>query len=446
MFAAVPKASTVGQARALIVPHAGYPYSGKTAAAAYKLIGGEQFDAVVVISPSHRVFFKGAAVFDGDGYATPLGTVPIDKGLSKLLGQLHPAVYLSPMGHASGSTRGEHALEVQLPFLQVVLGKFRLVAIVMGDQEEDTINAVAEVLSAGLKDRNVLLVASTDLSHFYSIKKAERLDRAVRAAVEAYDPEGLIEVLESGRGEACGGGIVAAVLKASKRLFGGEIQIIDYTTSAEATGDADEVVGYMSAVIVAERRPEIAEESTPVRGPKQAFSLSAEQKQQLRQVALDSIRAQIADRSYVPPNVEGITEERGVFVTITMGGELRGCIGVVRARTPLPEAVAEMAAAAATDDPRFAPLSDDELEFISIEISVLSPLKRMHDFDRIVPGRDGLMIKLDLHSGLLLPQVATDNGWDAPTFLEQTCLKAGLPKNSYKDKRAEVYSFTADVF
>ncbi len=212
---------------------------------------GKQYDTVIVISPSHKVFFQGCSVFDGDGYSTPLGVVEIDKDFSEKIGTLLPSVYLSNMGHGAGEERGEHALELQLPFLQIVLGKFKLVAIVMGDQEESSINALSEVLATTVAGCNCLLVASTDLSHFHTEKQANRLDGEMRKAIESYDPELLIDKLERGKTEACGGGIVASVLKATKRLGGSRVEIFEYTTSGAVTGDFEEVVGYLSAVVIA---------------------------------------------------------------------------------------------------------------------------------------------------------------------------------------------------
>jgi hypothetical protein len=430
------------------VPHAGYPYSGRTAAKAYKLLEGESYDTVVVVSPSHRVFFKGSSVFDGAGYQTPLGVVEIDAELSKKIANIHPAVYFSNMGHAGGANRGEHALEVQLPFLQIVLGKFKLVAIVMGDQEEDSINSLGETLAAALKGTNTLMVASTDLSHFHSQKVAERLDSAVKEAIDSFDPDSLVETLEDGKGEACGGGIVAAVMKAARRIGGKRVQFLEYTTSGETTGDFNEVVGYLSAAILADKKVEVDKSvmgSAPARS-KQEFALTDDDRQHLLTIARESIGAQLRNRTYEPPARENLEVRRGVFVTIKLDGQLRGCIGLIKARQPIYEAVAEMAVAAAFEDPRFPQLTEDEYERLEYEISVLSRLERLHDFGDIKVGRDGLMIKLDMHSGLLLPQVATDYGWNSTEFLEQTCLKAGLPKNSYRDKHAEVYRFTADVF
>ena len=448
LYAEVEKTFVDGAPLALIVPHAGYPYSGHTAAKAYKLLEGERYDTVVVVSPSHRVFFKGSSVFQGGGYETPLGVVEVDRELSEKIASIHPSVYFSNMGHASGQARGEHALEVQLPFLQVVLGQFKLVAIVMGDQEEDSINALGETLAATLRDTNTLIIASTDLSHFHSQKRAERLDAAVQAAVEQFDPDQLMETLESGKGEACGGGIVAAVMKAARRLGANKVNSLEYMTSGQTTGDFEEVVGYLSAAIVGDK---VATRPDSVLGARAAlkkpdFSLNDKDKEMLLAIAREAIEAHIKDESYIPPIRENLEAQRGLFVTLKIDGQLRGCIGLIRSRDPLYKAVSEMAVAAAFEDPRFPPVTAVEFDRLEFDISVLSPLQRVRGFDDIEVGRDGLMIKLDLHSGLLLPQVATENGWNRTELLEQTCLKAGLPKNSYKNKQAEIYRFSADIF
>ncbi|RME28076.1 MAG: AmmeMemoRadiSam system protein A, partial [Candidatus Zixiibacteriota bacterium] len=396
---------------------------------------------------SHTVFFQGAAVFDGSAYQTPLGTVPVNTELARKLGSIHPAVFLSSQGHAVGAARGEHALEVQLPFLQVVLGEFTLIPVVMGEQEPETTRALGEALAAVLKGTNSLLVASTDLSHYHSEKVARTLDGAVRKAIESFDAEQVITTIEQGRGEACGGGPVAATLLAAKRLGGKGVKVIDYSTSGAVTGDLSEVVGYLSAIAygdvpAAARKPETERASAPVTGDE----LTDEDKQMLKRIAREAIFAHLDGRTYKPEDNERLRKEKGVFVTLTVAGELRGCIGLIKARMPLNEAVALMAVEAAFDDPRFPPMTREEIERAEIEISVLSPLERVHDLSKIKVGRDGLMIKLDMHSGLLLPQVAAEHGWSVTEFLEQTCLKAGLPRQAYKNKFAEIYKFTADVF
>ena len=448
LFAEVEKVPISGRPTAIIAPHAGYPYSGKTAAKAYKLLEGEEYDTVVIVSPSHTVFFKGSSVFSGDAYQTPLGNVEIDKELATRIASINPnSVYFSNMGHASGGARGEHALEVQLPFLQIVLGRFKLVAIVMGDQESDSIRALGETLAGILKDTNTLLVASTDLSHFHSEKAANRLDSAVRKAIEEYDPAELLETLESGKGEACGGGPVCAVMTAAKRMGAKEVKFLEYTTSGATTGDYEEVVGYLSAVITQERVRVLKPTIGARPATKQELEiLTDDDRLLLKKIARDAIAAKLDGKEYTPPSSERLDQKRGLFVTLTLDGDLRGCIGTIRARTPISEATAEMARAAAFDDPRFPELTREEFERIEYELSVLSSLERVRDFSDIVVGRDGLMIKLNMHTGLLLPQVAAEHGWNAIQFLEQTCLKAGISRNSYKDKHAEIYRFTADVF
>ena len=193
-------------------------YSGRTAARAYKQLEGQSYDVVVVIAPSHTVFFQGASVYSGGAYQTPIGVADIDRDLSEAIAGINPSVYLSNKGHTGGSVRGEHSLEVQLPFLQQVLGSFKLVAIVMGDQEEATCVGLGEVLASALEGKNSLIVASTDLSHFHPEKEARALDGNILKAIEKFNPEMLLSILSSGSGEACGGGPVAAM--AARRLGG----------------------------------------------------------------------------------------------------------------------------------------------------------------------------------------------------------------------------------
>jgi AmmeMemoRadiSam system protein A len=276
----------------------------------------------------------------------------------------------------------------------------------------------------------------------------------VRKAIEAYDVGELLNVFETGRGEACGGGPVAAVMSAARRLGSREIKFLEHTTSGEVTGDFSEVVGYLSAVMLMGEKAQTdlaekkrsAEAVGAIAAKKPDAKLPESAKQRLHQIAREAIAAYLEGRDYTPEPTPELDMTRGAFVTLKIGGQLRGCIGQIRAREKLYQLIASMAVAAAFDDPRFPRLTPDEYDRLEYEISVLTPLQRVKDISEIKVGRDGLMIKLDLHSGLLLPQVATEYGWDARTFVEQTCLKAGLPKESYKDKYAEIYRFAAEVF
>jgi len=446
-FSYAQKKALIGQVKALIVPHAGYMYSGQIAADAYKQIEGEVFESVVVIAPFHG-FFKGVTVYPGDAYETPLGVIPIDRELSEALASKHPSVYSSTVGHTGTGGRGEHSLEVQLPFLQLVLGKFNLVAMIMGDQEESTIRAAAEVLAAALKGKNVLMVASTDLSHFHSDKVARKLDKNFEDALASYDTNKIIHSVTSRNAEACGFGPTAAVVEATRRLGGEKVEIISYDTSGSVTGDFDEVVGYLSAVIVG-KKTEVKRK--PLMGmplPKKVEGYSAEEKELLKSVARHAVESKaLGEKFDLPSDVpHQLHEKRGVFVTLERKGDLRGCIGLVQARLPLIDAVYDMARAAAFEDPRFNPVDKSELAELEYEISILTPLSRVDNIDEIEVGKHGLMIRMEMHSGLLLPQVATEYGWDRITFLEQTCLKAGLPKSSYKNPQAQIYKFSVEKF
>lgn len=234
-----------GKLQGLVAPHAGYMYSGPVAATAFKLLEPEQFPVVVVISPSHREYFRGVSVFNGKGYETPLGLVPVASEVSAALIEQDPAIQNSWAGH-----RDEHALEVELPFLQKTLGAFSLVPVVMGNQDYDTCTLLGEALGNVLTDVPALIVASSDLSHYYSYEEALKLDRMAAELIEAFDEEQLMNALEAGRWEACGGGPIVATVMACKKLGVNASDVLLYMNSGDVTGDYSAVVGYLSAGFV----------------------------------------------------------------------------------------------------------------------------------------------------------------------------------------------------
>jgi len=239
-----------GEIKSLVAPHAGYMYSGKVAAAGYKQLEGMKFDTVIVISPSHGTLFQGASIYNGGAYVTPLDKLYVDLDLAIKMANINPSkVYLSTKGHTGGAVaRAEHALEVQLPFLQVVLGDFKLIPVVMGDQEMDTCVALAEILSGTLHDRKALIVASSDLSHYHDANEASILDSVMLSNVESYSPDELFQAVNRGRSEACGTGPIVAAMLAARRLGADRSRVVKYAHSGEVSGDMDAVVGYMSAV------------------------------------------------------------------------------------------------------------------------------------------------------------------------------------------------------
>ncbi|MEW6509377.1 MAG: AmmeMemoRadiSam system protein B [Bacteroidota bacterium] len=229
--------------RGIIAPHAGYIYSGPTAASAYGRLRGSAYDAVVIVSPSHREYFDGVSVFDGDAYQTPLGVVDVNGELRRRLLEECQDVVASSAGHGT-----EHAVEVHLPFLQRVLGEFSFLPLVIGHQTPETCFTLGEAIARMAAEKNLLLVASTDLSHFYPAETALRLDAIVIEDVRAFDARGLMLHLEEGKAEACGGGPVVAVMTALRRLGSSRMDVLQYATSGDVTGDYGSVVGYLGAV------------------------------------------------------------------------------------------------------------------------------------------------------------------------------------------------------
>lgn len=231
-----------GDLVALAAPHAGYIYSGPVAGYAYRALreAGRPFDTVVLIGPSHRYYLDGYGITAVEAYETPLGQVPLDADLVLTLGQeLDMVMFLS--------RDEEHSLEIQLPFLQRALGPFRLVPIMMGDQSWEACQELGRALGRVLKGRSALLVASTDLSHYHDYGRAVALDRLVLERVEAFDPQGLVQLLQRGKAEACGGGPLAATMLAAKALGADAARVLHYANSGDITGDRSHVVGYMAA-------------------------------------------------------------------------------------------------------------------------------------------------------------------------------------------------------
>ncbi len=429
---------------ALISPHAGYMYSGGVAAYGYSLLEGRDIKRVVVIAPSHLEAFPFASVYDGDAYETPLGSIPVDKEFAKKLARSSRLIRLSDRGHRVVRGRAEHSLEVQLPFLQRVLGEFTLVPVVMGDQTYETCRALGVALAKLIQEPGTLIVASSDLSHYHPYKQAVKLDHKVIQAIEDWDYLSLHRSLEQRVWEACGGGPIVAAMMAAERLGANEARVLKYANSGDVTGDHSRVVGYVSIALV-----KSAAGASSNGHHAAAFTLSDEAKRKLLEIAKKSVEMAVREgKRYEcpPPGIAVLERERGAFVTLKRKGRLRGCIGHTAPTKPLYLTVRDVAILAALEDPRFPPVRKSELDELEYEISVLSPLHHVLDVRRIRVGRDGLVVKQGYREGLLLPQVPVEQGWDLKTFLRQTCLKAGLPPNAWRDEATDIFAFTAVVF
>lgn len=235
--------SEVHNVKGIVAPHAGYMYSGKTAAYAFKTIKNKNYKNVIVISPSHREYFRGISIFSGDAYSTPLGDIVVNKELRTRLVGYSDIIFEGLEGH-----REEHALEVQLPFLQIVLEDFNLIPIVIGDQNKEFVYGLANALADVIED-DTLIVASSDLSHFYTRGHAQKLDHRIAEHINNYNFEELQNDLEMKRCEACGGGGIVALMKALKMKNVLNSRVVAQSDSGDITGDENEVVGYLSAIL-----------------------------------------------------------------------------------------------------------------------------------------------------------------------------------------------------
>jgi len=429
-----------GEVVALVAPHAGYPYSGAVAGHSYAMIKGRPTHRVVVIAPSHFEAFSFTAVYDGDAYVTPLGRVPVDKEFAHRLANMNPEIRLSSQGHAPTPAGAEHALEVQLPFLQRALGEFQLVPIVMGEQSYPASRALGVALAQLIRGTDTLIVASSDLSHYHAYDQAVSLDRKTLNAIGEWDYLTLSDNFATRTWEACGGAPIVAAMIAAERLGATHAEVIKYANSGDVTGDRSRVVGYSAVGLLKE---ESHRESAT------RFSLTSAEKRQLLEIARKSVESAVKDdKAYqLPANLPAsLMQDRGAFVTLKENGELRGCIGYTIARQPLAETVRDVAAFAALRDTRFRPVTAGELPFLNYEISVLSPMRRVSDTNQIKIGEHGLMIVKGRTRGLLLPQVAPEQHWDRNTLLDETAMKAGLPAKAWRDKEADLFMFTAVVF
>jgi AmmeMemoRadiSam system protein B/AmmeMemoRadiSam system protein A len=422
-----------GEIFGLISPHAGYIYSGPVAAFSYKTIEGMEFDDVIIIGPSHYHGFYGASVDTVAGRTTPLGKVEFDGKLARTLIGNNKEIIYEESAHAQ-----EHSTEIQVPFLQAVLKKFKAVEIVMGTHDYKTCEILSEAIIKACVDRKILIVASSDLSHYHSQKEAERLDQLVIDAVSRYDPRILSNRLSKDSCEACGGGPIVTAMLITKKLGATAAKPVMYATSGNISGDYSQVVGYLAAVFYREKEIEVGV----------GLGFTEEEKIELREIAQKSVEAAVTGKKFsaVKDISEKLKEPYGVFVTLNKHGNLRGCIGRIIGDQALYITVQQMAKAAALEDPRFSPVTEKELVELEIEISVLTPLEQIRDFKEIVIGRDGLYITKGYNSGLLLPQVAAEYGWTVEEFLEETCHKAGLPYDAYKSEDTKIYKFSAEVF
>jgi AmmeMemoRadiSam system protein B/AmmeMemoRadiSam system protein A len=414
-----PVKTGVPAPKAIIVPHAGYIYSGSVAATAYARLEPvrDVIRRVVLLGPAHRVAVNGLATVSSEAFDTPLGSVPIDQqAISQSLAL--PQVTVSDIAH-----RQEHSLEVHLPFLQTCLDEFKLVPFVVGEASQHEVAEVLELLWGG---DETLIVISSDLSHFHDYDTASRMDRKTSNAIVSLQPENISYE------DACGRNPVKGLLQVA-RDHHFQVQMIDLKNSGDTAGSRDSVVGYGAYVL----------STQPVNNTRSGNGRYTWQEgQTLLDVAKQSIQYGLTHAKSLPVNLEDydgpLRQPRASFVTLKIADQLRGCIGSLQASRPLVEDISENAFAAAFRDPRFAPLRQDELDQLDFHISILS-LPQPMDFSdesdlisQIRPGIDGLILEDKGRKGTFLPSV-----WESlperEQFWQQLKLKAGLPTDHWSD-------------
>jgi AmmeMemoRadiSam system protein B/AmmeMemoRadiSam system protein A len=414
------KIPSTGKLLALILPHAGYEFSGQVAAYGYKQIKGSDIRKVILIGPSHHAGFRGASVYTKGSFRTPLGDVKINEKIAQDLVNETADVKFYPEAYEK-----EHSLEVQLPFLQTVLKDFTIVPILIGSPSRQTFEHLISKLTEILDDKT-LLIASTDLSHYHDYPTAKEMDNKIVSAVERLSMTDIIELLGTGKAELCGGFSVIVVTEVARRSGANLGVIFKYANSGDVTNDKEKVVGYASIGLYKSPYTE-------------------EEKRELLTMARNAITEHVTHGKVPEVEIKNpkFRANGAVFVTIKEIGHLRGCIGHIQAIMPLYQSIIKNAVAACSSDPRFPPMKKEELKDMDIEISILSPFMPLKDVKDIQVGKHGLYIMKGMQSGLLLPHVATEFGWDRDSFLEHVCMKAGLQRNAWKD--ADLYTFTAEI-
>lgn len=433
-----------GNPLAILSPHAGYMFSGKIAASAFNQIDPKsRFDRIILIGSSHRTYFDGASVYHLGDYFTPLGRVKVDTDLANDLIKRYPFFSYKPEADLR-----EHSLEVQLPFLQYHLEHdFAILPIILGTQQKDTIRKIADALKPFFNDRN-LFVISSDFSHYPSYEDAKRVDFLTAEAIQSNSPDKFLQTLRKNEQSyipglstaMCGWTSMLTLLYLTEGRDDIEVIPIEYSNSGDSPyGDPYRVVGYWAIAFFRHVTKEVSHKP----------ELTDEEKNILLNIAHEAIKYELTGESPEKINPEelpkGLLQNYGVFVSVYVNGELRGCLGQFFGHEPLYKGVMRMAAKAATEDQRFRPLEKEELNNIHVEISVLGPLTKIHSIEEIIPGRHGIVIRKWGKSGTFLPQVALKRNWTREELLGYCARdKAGIGWDGWKD--ADIFIYEALVF
>lgn len=420
--------------KAIIMPHAGYIYSGWTASHISLVLKEKQFKRIIVMGPDHRVGFQGGAISDVTGYETPLGPIRLNKDAVIL--RRHNALFQA----VPASDRLEHSVEVVLPFLQYFIGNFELIPIVFG-QGQGIVDKASTALQSML-DQNTLLVASSDLSHYLSYPEAVVRDRETIRMILDLDAEKLMK-----RENAACGKIPILIVINMARGHGWKPILLNYSNSGDTAGDRSKVVGYAAIAFFGGTSMQNLLDSTQ--------TLSQRQGQCLVKLARQTIAERLGKSSIKvdPASLEDAAyqDHRGTFVTLTINHQLRGCIGNLDSTESVLSGIKRNAVNAAFHDPRFSPLEADELDQVAVEVSILTepkPLEYRDSKDLLAKLRidvDGVILRKGTASATFLPQV-----WEQlpqpEKFLSHLCMKAGLPADTWRKGHLDILTYQVQYF
>jgi len=449
-----PRPAPVAGVCAVLVPHAGYQYSGKVACQVYARLDTNAYDRVVVMGPTHSIGMHGlVSVPEAAFLETPLGRVGVDTAFVAAL-RKSPQVVCEPRAHLH-----EHSDQIQVPLLQTFFGdRIKMVTIVVGQMDPASSRRFADVLRP-LLDARTLVVVSSDFTHYgpnYGYmpftkdvpKQLDALDHRVFARIAAIDASGFWNVMEETQATVCGHYPIAILLdllpKSAKAVE------VAYDTSGRMLNDWENSVSYLGAMFTGDWRP--AQPAVAATNTVAAVgALDEEDRAQLLKLARATIEYAVRKGKAPPIESAGVTIRPGMkqvmggFVTLNEHHELRGCIGEIFPRREIWKVVQEQAVNAALHDPRFAPVSPDETKDIQIDISALTPPRPVASYRDIVIGKHGMTLSKQGRSAVFLPQVAPEQGWDLATTLSHLANKAGLPADAWKDG-TEFTVFEAQVF
>ena len=430
-----------GIVRALVVPHAGYTYSGEIAAAGYQQIDSKaSYDNIFILASSHHVGLGKASVYNKGPYRTPLGEVPVNIEIASKLIEENDCFTFDHTAHSR-----EHSIEVQLPFIQYHFNKtIPIVPIVLATQNQQKCREIAEALKPWFNTKNLFIV-SADFSHYPDYESAKKVDKVTADAFCTGEPEKFLAALKSNAEKRIPGLVTSmcawpaglSLLYLSENDRNIRFNQVLYRNSGDSKVKSmrSEVVGYHAITLVEENED--------------SFNLNEEDKIELLKISRQTLDSYISLRNRPQPDPadfsESLLSQTGCFVSLKKEGKLRGCIGTFKPDSPLYKLVQSLTIASATEDTRFLPVQKRELNDISIEISVLTPLRKIKDIDEIVPGKHGIYISKNGRSGTFLPQVARENGWTLEELLGYCSeKKAGIGWDGWKD--AEIFTYEAIVF